>query len=101
VNLRAGINQISLLSVAVGLPNVGPHFETWNAGVLGPISLSGLNEGRRDLSWQKWSYKVFLQTYILSYFPDMLEIHLISCSPSDRSHWRSLESSFAQWEFLC
>jgi len=44
------------------MQNVGPHFETWNAGVLGPISLSGLNEGRRDLSWQKWSYKVLSQT---------------------------------------
>ncbi|GAU33593.1 hypothetical protein TSUD_359720 [Trifolium subterraneum] len=41
-----------------GLPrNVGPHFETWNAGVLGPITLNGLNQGRRDLTWQKWSYK--------------------------------------------
>lgn len=38
--------------------NIGPHFEMWNAGVLGPVTLSGLNEGRRDLSWQKWSYKV-------------------------------------------
>lgn len=38
--------------------NVGPHFETWNAGILGPVSLSGLNEGRRDLTWQKWTYKV-------------------------------------------
>ncbi|XP_050285611.1 beta-galactosidase 1 [Quercus robur] len=66
VNLRAGINKISLLSVAVGLPNVGPHFETWNAGVLGPISLSGLNEGRRDLSWQKWSYKIGLKGEDLS-----------------------------------
>ncbi|KAG4945117.1 hypothetical protein JHK87_041124 [Glycine soja] len=66
VKLRAGVNKISLLSVAVGLPNVGPHFETWNAGVLGPISLSGLNEGRRDLSWQKWSYKVGLKGEILS-----------------------------------
>ncbi|MCI16617.1 beta-galactosidase 1-like, partial [Trifolium medium] len=58
VKLRPGVNKISLLSVAVGLPNVGPHFETWNAGVLGPITLNGLDEGRRDLSWQKWSYKV-------------------------------------------
>ncbi|KAK7335881.1 hypothetical protein VNO80_27992 [Phaseolus coccineus] len=66
VKLRAGVNKISLLSVAVGLPNVGPHFETWNAGVLGPISLSGLNEGRRDLSWQKWSYKVGLKGETLS-----------------------------------
>ncbi|CAL0332422.1 unnamed protein product [Lupinus luteus] len=66
VNLRAGVNKISLLSVAVGLPNVGPHFETWNAGVLGPISLNGLDEGRRDLSWQKWSYKVGLKGETLS-----------------------------------
>ncbi|CAL0308723.1 unnamed protein product [Lupinus luteus] len=61
VKLRAGVNKISLLSVAVGLPNVGPHFERWNAGVLGPITLNGLNEGRRDLAWQKWSYKVGLK----------------------------------------
>ncbi|CAN6457177.1 unnamed protein product [Victoria cruziana] len=60
VKLWAGSNRIALLSIAVGLPNVGNHFETWNAGVLGPVQLSGLNEGRRDLSWQKWSYKVCL-----------------------------------------
>lgn len=42
------------------LQNVGPHFETWNAGVLGPVTLYGLNEGRRDLTWQNWSYKVCL-----------------------------------------
>lgn len=34
------------------------HYETWNAGVLGPITLKGLNEGTRDLSKQSWSYKV-------------------------------------------
>ncbi|MED6125012.1 Beta-galactosidase 1 [Stylosanthes scabra] len=55
LKLRAGVNKISILSVAVGLPNVGPHFERWNAGVLGPITLAGLNEGKRDLTWQKWS----------------------------------------------
>ncbi|KAJ8440594.1 hypothetical protein Cgig2_028723 [Carnegiea gigantea] len=60
VNLRAGVNRISLLSVAVGLPNVGPHFEWWNAGILGPVTLTGLNEGKRDLTWQKWSYKIGL-----------------------------------------
>ena len=38
--------------------NVGVHFETWNAGVLGPVTLKGVNEGTRDLSKQKWSYKV-------------------------------------------
>ncbi|KAJ7951636.1 Beta-galactosidase [Quillaja saponaria] len=66
VKLRAGINKISLLSVAVGLPDVGPHFEKWNAGVLGPITLNGLNSGRWDLSWQKWSYKVGLKGEALS-----------------------------------
>ncbi|KAL6996335.1 hypothetical protein U1Q18_006468, partial [Sarracenia purpurea var. burkii] len=66
VNLRAGVNKIALLSIAVGLPNIGPHFETWNAGVLGPVSLNGLNEGRRDLSWQKWSYKIGLKGEALS-----------------------------------
>ncbi|GMQ08367.1 hypothetical protein CsSME_00052118 [Camellia sinensis var. sinensis] len=66
VNLRAGVNTIALLSIAVGLPNVGPHFETWNAGVLGPVSLNGLNEGSRDLSWQKWTYKIGLKGEALS-----------------------------------
>ncbi|KAK4269257.1 hypothetical protein QN277_022441 [Acacia crassicarpa] len=75
VKLRAGVNKISLLSVAVGLPNVGPHFERWNAGVLGPISLDGLNEGKRDLTWQKWSYKVGLKG-------EDLGLHSLSASPS-------------------
>ncbi|KAL6213659.1 hypothetical protein ACLB2K_013105 [Fragaria x ananassa] len=60
VNLHAGMNKISLLSIAVGLPNNGPHFETRNAGVLGPVALHGLDQGSRDLSWQKWSHKVGL-----------------------------------------
>ncbi|KAE9447283.1 hypothetical protein C3L33_20795, partial [Rhododendron williamsianum] len=61
VNLQAGPNIISLLSVAVGLPNNGPRFETWNIGVLGPVVLHGPNNGKRDLSWQEWSYKVGLK----------------------------------------
>ncbi|KAL3532612.1 hypothetical protein ACH5RR_006133 [Cinchona calisaya] len=66
VKLRAGINKISLLSVAVGLANVGVHFETWNTGVLGPITLQGLNERTRDLTKQKWTYKVGLKGESLS-----------------------------------
>ncbi|XP_021889259.1 beta-galactosidase 3-like [Carica papaya] len=58
INLDAGRNMISLLSVAVGLPNIGPHFETWNTGVLGPVVLHGVNAGPTDLSWQNWSYKI-------------------------------------------
>ncbi|KAI3802855.1 hypothetical protein L1987_31000 [Smallanthus sonchifolius] len=57
VKLRAGVNKISMLSVSVGLANVGTHFENYNVGILGPITLKGLNEGTRDLTKQQWSYK--------------------------------------------
>ncbi|GJN18569.1 hypothetical protein PR202_gb05741 [Eleusine coracana subsp. coracana] len=66
VKLWAGSNTISCLSISVGLPNVGEHFETWNAGILGPVTLHGLNEGRRDLTWQKWTYQVGLKGEALS-----------------------------------
>ncbi|KAL3625364.1 hypothetical protein CASFOL_030818 [Castilleja foliolosa] len=59
VNLKAGTNKISLLSVSVGLANVGVHYEKWNTGVLGPVSLSGFSWGTWDLTKkQRWSYKV-------------------------------------------
>ncbi|XP_059459561.1 beta-galactosidase 5-like [Corylus avellana] len=61
VNLHAGTNKIALLSIAVGLPNVGFRFETWKTGILGPVVLNGLDKGMRDLSWQKWSYQVGLK----------------------------------------
>ncbi|PON80795.1 Glycoside hydrolase [Parasponia andersonii] len=61
VNLHAGFNKISLLSIAIGLPNNGPHFETRHTGILGPVILQGLDQGKMDLSWQRWSYKVGLK----------------------------------------
>jgi len=72
---------IHLLPVII-MQNVGPHFERWNAGVLGPITLSGLNEGKRDLTWQKWSYKVFQTFSLLSlshYCFSLIEIRLNAC----------------------
>ncbi|TYI22182.1 hypothetical protein ES332_A06G086500v1 [Gossypium tomentosum] len=69
-NPKAGINKVTLLSVAVGLSNVGTHFETWNVGVLGPVTLKGLNEGTRDLSKQKWSYKIGLKGEALKLHTD-------------------------------
>ncbi|KAK4343377.1 hypothetical protein RND71_036471 [Anisodus tanguticus] len=75
VKLRAGINKILLLSVSVGLPNVGVHYDTWNAEVLGPVTLSGLNEGKRDLTKQRWSYKVGLKG-------ESLSLHSLSGSSS-------------------
>ncbi|KAJ0087018.1 hypothetical protein Patl1_09217 [Pistacia atlantica] len=61
VNLRAGANKIALLSMAVGLPNVGFHYEKWETGILGPVMLQGLDKGNRDLTWHKWSYQVGLK----------------------------------------
>ncbi|XAR73820.1 Beta-galactosidase [Bertholletia excelsa] len=66
VNLQTGRNQIALLSVAVGLPNIGVHFETWSTGILGPVALRGLNQGKRDLSWAKWTYQVGLKGEIMN-----------------------------------
>ncbi|KAJ0024843.1 hypothetical protein Pint_07567 [Pistacia integerrima] len=65
VKMRVGENQISLLSIICG--SSGTHFEQWNAGVLGPVTLKGLNEGTRDFSKQKWSYKIGLKCEDLSF----------------------------------
>ncbi|XP_073526219.1 uncharacterized protein [Phyllobates terribilis] len=61
VDLQAGVNRIALLSVAVGLQNVGGHFETWNTGIMGPVAIHGLDQGKIDLTWQKWNYQVGLR----------------------------------------
>ncbi|XP_019165946.1 PREDICTED: beta-galactosidase 5-like isoform X2 [Ipomoea nil] len=61
LSLHAGVNKISLLSVAIGLPNDGARYETRSTGVLGPVILHGLDKGPRDLTWQKWSYEVGLR----------------------------------------
>ncbi|MED6118383.1 Beta-galactosidase 3 [Stylosanthes scabra] len=61
INLRAGTNKIALLSVTVGLPNVGRHYETWQTGITGPVLLHGLDHGQKDLSWNGWSYQIGLK----------------------------------------
>lgn len=80
--------------------NVGPHFETWNAGVLGPVSLSGLNEGRRDLTWQKWSYTVSSRTSMTVPLPAFMFVNSTSFW-TGRSKRRVSESSFTQWKLFC
>ncbi|KAL4559406.1 hypothetical protein LXL04_031544 [Taraxacum kok-saghyz] len=60
VDLQGGTNIISLLSMAAGLPNVGTHFESRDTGILGPVSLGGLDQGTIDLSRGPWTYKVGL-----------------------------------------
>ncbi|XP_028116833.1 beta-galactosidase 5-like [Camellia sinensis] len=46
--------------------NVGGHYETWNTGVLGPVALRGLDQGKWDLSWAKWTYQVGLKGEIMN-----------------------------------
>ncbi|KAK9947949.1 hypothetical protein M0R45_003544 [Rubus argutus] len=75
LKLRAGINKLALLSVSVGLPNVGVHFETWNAGVLGPVTLNGVNSGTWDMSRWQWTYKIGMKGEDLS-------LHTVSGSSS-------------------
>ncbi|GLT39194.1 hypothetical protein SLA2020_134000 [Shorea laevis] len=66
VNLHPGKNRIALLSVAVGLQNVGGHFETWSTGILGPVAIHGLDQGKWDLSRAKWTYQVGLKGEIMN-----------------------------------
>ncbi|CAN0838935.1 unnamed protein product [Linum grandiflorum] len=58
VKLNVGVNKIALMSASVGLANVGVHYENYNVGVLGPVTLKGLNQGLVDMTKWKWSYKV-------------------------------------------
>ncbi|XWS24424.1 hypothetical protein CRYUN_Cryun28dG0100700 [Craigia yunnanensis] len=40
--------------------NVGLHYENWETGILS-VQLHGLDQGKKDLTWQKWSYQVGLK----------------------------------------
>ncbi|CAH9146966.1 unnamed protein product [Cuscuta epithymum] len=61
VELEAGTNTIALLSVAVGLQNIGLGFETRSTGISpGPVLLYGLDSGKLDLSHARWTYQVGL-----------------------------------------
>ncbi|KAL3828522.1 hypothetical protein ACJIZ3_017324 [Penstemon smallii] len=61
VNLQVGTNKISILSIAMALPNKGMHFENRDLGIQGLVKLDGLDQGKLDLSRQTWSYKVGLK----------------------------------------
>ncbi|KAK9048468.1 hypothetical protein SSX86_032567 [Deinandra increscens subsp. villosa] len=47
---------------------VGGHYETWESGVLGPVALYGLDQGKRDLSWFNWTYQVGLKGEAMNVF---------------------------------
>ncbi|KAI9114456.1 hypothetical protein K1719_014684 [Acacia pycnantha] len=57
ISLRAGKNEIALLSLTVGLPTAGPFYEFIGAG-LTSVKIKGLNNGTLDLSSYAWTYKI-------------------------------------------
>ncbi|OMO91833.1 hypothetical protein COLO4_18061 [Corchorus olitorius] len=64
VKLNEGKNLITLLSATVGFKNYGGKYDLIEAGVLAPVELvahKGENTTVKDLSNQKWSYKIGLE----------------------------------------
>ncbi|KAH9288853.1 hypothetical protein KI387_032970, partial [Taxus chinensis] len=59
--LKPGKNTLDLLSLTVGLKNVGQHYDTVGAGITGPVILKGLKSGAKDLSMQVWTYQTGLK----------------------------------------
>lgn len=66
--------QLLIKNSMVTLQNVGFHFEQWETGILGPVFLNGLDNGKKDLTWQKWSYQV------RQLFPLPLHFEYFSCA---------------------
>ncbi|CAJ2641459.1 unnamed protein product [Trifolium pratense] len=60
VSLKAGKNEIALLSMTVGLQNAGPFYDFVGAGVTS-VQIKGLNNKTIDLSSNAWSYKIGVQ----------------------------------------
>ncbi|KAL9268149.1 Beta-galactosidase 3-like protein [Drosera capensis] len=58
--LKAGNNEIALLSMTVGLQNAGPHYEWVGAGITS-VKIRGLISGTVDLSGSTWEHKIGLQ----------------------------------------
>ncbi|KAK8995912.1 hypothetical protein V6N11_076166 [Hibiscus sabdariffa] len=56
ISLKAGKNEIALLSMTVGLQNAGGLYEWVGAG-LTSVKIEGFNNGTVDLSMSKWTYK--------------------------------------------
>ncbi|XP_076901301.1 beta-galactosidase 3-like [Bidens hawaiensis] len=67
VSLKAGKNDIAILSMTVGLQNAGSFYEWVGAG-LTSLKLIGLKNGTVDLSNTTWTYKMGLEGEHLSLY---------------------------------
>ncbi|KAL7098178.1 hypothetical protein ACP275_09G001000 [Erythranthe tilingii] len=60
ISLKAGKNEIALLSMTVGLQNAGAFYEWVGAGPTS-VRIVGMRNGTIDLSTNTWRYKIGLQ----------------------------------------
>ncbi|KAH9717187.1 Beta-galactosidase 10 [Citrus sinensis] len=60
ISLKAGKNEIALLSMTVGLQNAGPFYEWVGAGITS-VKITGFNSGTLDLSTYSWTYKAVVK----------------------------------------
>ncbi|KAK3211417.1 hypothetical protein Dsin_016123 [Dipteronia sinensis] len=67
ISLKAGKNEISLLSMTVGLQNAGSFYEFVGAG-LTSVQIKGFKNGTVDLSKHSWTYKSGLQGELLGIY---------------------------------
>ncbi|GMH13104.1 hypothetical protein Nepgr_014945 [Nepenthes gracilis] len=67
ISLKAGMNEIALLSMTVGLQTAGPHYEWLGAGVTS-VEVQGFSSGTVNLSASTWMYKIGVQGEHLSIY---------------------------------
>ncbi|KAB2600429.1 hypothetical protein D8674_010700 [Pyrus ussuriensis x Pyrus communis] len=69
VPLKAGVNQISLLAMTIGLPDSGAYMEHRYAGP-SLVTVLGLNTGTLDLTQNGWGHQVGLNGEKLQVFTE-------------------------------
>ncbi|TYJ02340.1 hypothetical protein E1A91_A13G221400v1 [Gossypium mustelinum] len=82
IKLSPEKNLISLLSVTVGFKNYGPMFDMVGAGITSPIELVLNKNVFKDLSSNKWTYKVGLNGISNKFFNT-------DCASKSSSRWIS------------
>ncbi|OMO93581.1 hypothetical protein COLO4_16849 [Corchorus olitorius] len=84
ISLVPGRNNITLLSVTVGLQNYGAFFDKGPEGVTGPVKLTDNDKINIDLSSNTWNYKVGLNGEVKR-LHDPYSVHA--------REWKALEES--------
>ncbi|TYG96446.1 hypothetical protein ES288_A11G351300v1 [Gossypium darwinii] len=82
IKLSPGKNLISLLSVTLGFKNYGPMFDLVGVGITSPIELVLSKNVIKDLSSNKWTYKVGLNGISNKFFNT-------NCASKSSSKWVS------------